>query len=461
MSEFPPDFGMCTNAIRGAARGMRRYCDVRFACQVPGIRDPRTGPPIKQRNFVTRIFLNLGLVFLFSSVVVVVPFAQGGQSVGGIQIGEPNVVFDWTRNRCAESDIPDTSLRLFVRDDAQIIGFATHYNARRFLISRQSEFRRDCAVVFESAADADPARFNDWIWVASTWTDDGKTVVALGHNEYHGEKHPGHCQSGLFRDCWYNAIMLLKSEDGGRTFRRLDLPPIAAPVFTYQEFQETPGIQGKPRGFFEPTNIVSMNGFYYTLIYTTGGGNQAPGTCVFRTADLLKPNAWEYWIGDSYAPSSRNPYAHENLASPPCKPIVGHPERFSSIVRHRPSGTYLATVGMQSGPYPQGVIGITTSRDLEHWTPLIPIMNAPMFWSTNCENSFRFGFPTIVDLSSSDRNFTDIGDEPYLYVTKMKVERCGGLLNRDLVRFRLRIGFNIIGGAEMLQTPGGPPPSSR
>ena len=69
-----------------------------------------------------------------------------------------------------------------------------------------------------SRLDADPAKYADHEWLAAPYTDDGRTVYSLVHDEYQGQTHPGRCPSGVYLKCWYNSITLAVSTDGGRTF---------------------------------------------------------------------------------------------------------------------------------------------------------------------------------------------------------------------------------------------------
>jgi hypothetical protein len=224
----------------------------------------------------------------------------------------PEVVFDSGRNGCDREDIPDIALRVFRRADGQLVGFGSHYTTRAFMIDADGSFRRDCAPVLTSAKNPDPSRYDDRTWVGATWTGDGKTIVALGHNEFQGNQHWGTCAYREYLQCWYNSIVLLKSVDGGRTFARIPgAMPIANADFTHAEQQ------GAPRGFFEPSNIIEKDGYFYTLIITTGGGEQKPGTCLFRTKRLDVDSAWEYWTGRGFAPSARDPYRQKTPATEP------------------------------------------------------------------------------------------------------------------------------------------------
>ena len=93
---------------------------------------------------------------------------------------------------CSPIDIPDLPARAFRDADGQVQLIASHY------VNRAMRRARACDTVaprlpalMVSALDADPARFDDREWLAAPYTDDGRTVYALVHNEYQGDKHPG------------------------------------------------------------------------------------------------------------------------------------------------------------------------------------------------------------------------------------------------------------------------------
>jgi hypothetical protein len=170
-------------------------------------------------------------------------------------VSQKEIVFDWRQDRCEDLDIPDTALGAFRRADGQVVGFATHYVNRRFFIGPDGRFTRDCRIVFSGRQNPLPSAYDDKIWIVAPWTTDGRTVYALGHNEYQGHSHPGYCSFKGYTECWYNSVVLLQSHDGGATFGRVrGTLPVATPAFRYDE------LQGEPRGFFGPTTFVERDG---------------------------------------------------------------------------------------------------------------------------------------------------------------------------------------------------------
>ena len=193
--------------------------------------------------------------------------------------------FLWTRDRCAEDDIPDAPLRAVRLDDDHVIAFATHEQNRAFSGPNLGTLKRDCRIVFAGRHSDRPEDYSDRIWIASTWSEDGRTIFALGHDEYQAHRHPGRCRFATYAECWWNAIVLLRSDDGGRNFSRVGDRPVAT-IPSRQDID-----QGHSRGFYEPSNIVKRGDAYYALIRAGGEGAQQAGTCLFRTNDLTRPES--------------------------------------------------------------------------------------------------------------------------------------------------------------------------
>jgi len=349
-------------------------------------------------------------------------------------VSAKEIVFNWKRDRCDDKDIPDSALKVYRRDDGHLIGLATHWQNRLFLIGPDRQFKRDCRIVFSGSGDPNPAAYDDKIWIVAPWTVDGRTVYALGHNEYQGETHPGRCTFKSYQECWYNSIVLLKSNDGGRSFARIyEESPMAGAAFRYEQ------LQGMPRGFFGPTNVLRDGDYLYTIIFTTGGDGQKRGNCLFRTRSFSDANSWEYWTGTGFYPSRSNPYARPVEKVPGCEPLPGLAGRVWSIRRYRQSGLFLATVGIQSPDTATGTIGISASTNLKEWSPPYHLFSVSLIWSRNCKDTIRYSYPSLIDLNSTDRNFSDIGDLAEIYMTEPTVANCGATLDRNLVRYSISV----------------------
>jgi hypothetical protein len=141
---------------------------------------------------------------------------------------------------------------------------ASHYTNRRMSGPDLDHLTRDCGVLIPSHYNPDPARFDDREWIRSTYTLDGTTVFALVHDEYQGHTRPGRCPSGEYFACWYNAVTLAASTDGGATFEHAAPQPghlVASIPYPYVS-------HSGPIDIFQPSNIAhkQADGYYYALL---------------------------------------------------------------------------------------------------------------------------------------------------------------------------------------------------
>ena len=166
--------------------------------------------------------------------------------------GQPEVVFDWTTQKCAEVDIPDSPARAFRDAQGRIQLIASNDVPRRMIGTSLDALSRHCGPVMTSHRDPRPEAFDDSEWVFSPYTTDGETIYALVHNEYHGQEHgSAYCPSGQNGLCWYDAITLAVSRDRGATYSHA-VPPshvVAAPPRRY-----VPDHAGL--GYYGGSNIV-------------------------------------------------------------------------------------------------------------------------------------------------------------------------------------------------------------
>jgi len=139
-------------------------------------------------------------------------------------VGGAQVVFDSGSSACSPEDTPDAPPRAFRDAAGQVHLIASSYVTRAMLGPTLDQVRHSCQVVMQSDYDSRPYKFNDREWVTAPYTRDGRTVFALVHEEYQGDKHPGRCPSGIYLKCWYNSITFAVSRDGGATFSQRSPP---------------------------------------------------------------------------------------------------------------------------------------------------------------------------------------------------------------------------------------------
>ena len=340
-------------------------------------------------------------------------------------------IFVWTGSRCADDDIPDTPLRAVRLGPTSVVAFSTHFNNRRFLGTDMNSIVRDCTVVFAGNGSPNPEDYSDRVWISSTWSENGRTIFALGHNEYQAHRHPGRCRFSTYMQCWWNAIVLLRSDDAGRSFSRVGERPVAS-IPIRQDVD-----QGHSRGFFEPSNIVKRGDQYFALIRAGPEGAQKAGTCLFRTDDLTRPEAWRFFDGEGYS-ANVDPYRDDPSQAKPCAPLEGLKGIVGSVVYAPEFEVYVAVSAFGSKNPSESGFYYSVSTDLIHWSKGRLFLALPTLWSATCGQD-RFAYPSLVDVRSPSRNFDVVAGEPYLYFVRLQVDECQGTLRRELVRMKIRL----------------------
>jgi hypothetical protein len=357
-------------------------------------------------------------------------------------LGEEERVFNWAQDRCDNDDIPDLPARAFRDQAGRVQLISGNLVNRRFLGPSLNQVAHQCAVLMASDENPDPAAFNDSEWIGAPYTQDGRTVYALVHNEYHGYEHPGQCSTDLYSDCWYNAVTLAMSRDGGSTFQDARQPPrhlVAASPYRYER-------DGGTYGMFSPSNIVRRDdGYFYALVSTRAYRRQAFGTCLLRTDQLGDPTAWRAWDGSDFSIAMISPY-RADLGSPHdrvCEPVSPNEigGMHESLTFNEFLGKYLL-VGLSSDRIPrQGgtAYGVyySVSDDLVDWSRRKLIHETEVPWSYECGDTNPILYPSLLDPRSSSRNFETTGQRPYLYFTRFHYRDCTQTTNRDLVRVQV------------------------
>jgi hypothetical protein len=110
----------------------------------------------------------------------------------------------------------------------------------------------------------------------------------------------------------------------------------------------------------------------------------------------------------------------------------------TALVRHRLTDTFLA-IGILPGGPAKGDLVFSESKDLIIWTPPRSFFKLPTQFSTTCDSE-RFAYAALIDPDAKTLNFEDVGETAYLYMTRSNLHDCKQSLDRDLVRFEVRIG---------------------
>lgn len=344
------------------------------------------------------------------------------------------VVFDWSENACGPRHIPDLPVRAFRDEQDRVHLVLTYVFNRQMMGPSLDRLEVECPVILASGFRPDPQVFDDRELLAAPYTPDGRTVYALVHNEYQGHRHTGRCPSGEYVPCWYNALTLAVSSDGGRTYRHARPPShlVAAPGTRY-------AAGTGPVGVFRPSNIVHRreDGHYYALALVKGRDGEPSGACLLRTPRLDDPGAWRAWDGESFSVRLASPYGGERPTR--CR-FVARAE-ISEMTESLTLNTYLdryVLVGM-GGEYSASrgefVWGIyySLSENLLDWTPRRLLLEVPTRSQLSCGED-AVSYPAILDPRSPSRNFETAGRRAYLYFTRIHYQGCESTFDRDLVR---------------------------
>lgn len=353
------------------------------------------------------------------------------------------LVFEWKKNKCSENNIPDSPARAFRSKDGRVFLYATHYDNVALVGNNLNNVTPSCKHKFSASMDKNPENFDARTWLQTFYTEDGNTIYSLGSSDYHGTWFKN-CSRPIIEnfDCWWSAIVLSISKDGGDTFS-IKSPPHHIVARAPHKFTHNPG---RPAGFFTTSNIVRDGKFYYTLIYTYGYKEQKQGNCLIRTDDLSDPSSWRIWDGTGFNRQFVNP-DHPNTKTPEnhtCTTIDGIKNKVRSLLWHKPTQQYIAVYEVykttnNEGSLPDIQFEYIRSRDLLHWST--PEVLYRIKTPRNCEKMVTTGaYPSILNPDSDDRNFGTIDNHGFLYFTRFNsASNCKASFDRDLLRIPLKI----------------------
>ena len=385
----------------------------------------------------------LALLALLAALVATAPPARAASEpplTALTLVGPPAIVFKAGRDACDGADVPDAPARAFRDATGAVALYGMHYRNRALRGPDLDHLKLDCAVALDSGETSDPAAYDDRSWIAATWTEDGRAVAALLHHEYQANEHPGRCRSKVYMECWYNTITAAASADGGRSFARKSPPTVVAGAPFRQEVD-----QGRHRGFFNPSNILSDGRWRYVLASTTGwdrpGSDQDAGVCLFRSDDPADPARWRAWTGAGFTAAFPDPYRTPVKLPDTCRTLGPFPGPVGAVVRHRGTGAYVAVFmakkseGPAGGEFPQSGFYWTGSRDLITWDkPRLLLAGATLYDDPCTAKGPLIAYPSLLDPSARGRNFDDVGETAILTYATLRTEGCTVTSDRDLMR---------------------------
>lgn len=370
-------------------------------------------------------------------------YAEPRHKVPNLEVvGPEEIVFDWTRDRCDDMDLPDLPVRAFRDHLGRVQLLRSFYQTRRWIGPTLDEVRRDCGVVMDSVGDPDPSNYNGHQWLASIHTEDGRHVVGFVHNEHQGSRYPEQCPSRNYDRCWYNSITAVESLDGGETYTRPLVPQqrLASLPYQYQP-------DGGPSGYFEPSNIVTRDGYAYMVVRTMTTGAQEWGTCLLRSATPADPASWRAWDGSGFNVEFVDPY--RTVPSEPerhvCAPIardeiqaMNYSLTWNTAVQRWLLVGISADWSREQGRAVWGVY-YSWSDDLIRWSPRQLLLEGSVPWTYRCGDPDPLHYPSVLDPTSDSRTFATTDGQAYLYFTRFHYVNCKQTLDADLVRVPIAV----------------------
>lgn len=398
------------------------------------------------------VILVIGILFIRFHPV----FAQ--QTVK-IELGAEQKVFEYVSDRCAELDLPDVHAHpIRTKDGIMLVSGNAPDNY--FMFGNDfNTLKRSCDPVFKSGDKWEVDSFDHQEWITSVYSDDGVTIHALVHNEYH-DPYSRKCKPRITdpsNPCWYNIISYAKSTDGGRTFTQPASPNHLVAMLPYKwDPDAAPRGAPPPHGYFEPSNIVEHNGYYYSLMFglISNTDMSKSGTCIMRTDDLSSPGSWKIWDGEGFNVSLINPYTDPPQDSSKYLPAFVSHRTIRDLRGSLTWNTYLKRFMLVGGGV-HPVNGLETcgfffslSDDLINWLQPQLIRETILGWSPcnrqtpnqTARNIVQEAYPSLIDHDAPDISFTNVDSTAYLYfMQNMDNWKQGGWgLRRDLVRIPIR-----------------------
>jgi hypothetical protein len=364
--------------------------------------------------------------------------------------GSRVAIFRTPQDSCMPNDIPDAMARAF-RDYTGTIHFVSASSDMfQSLGPNLESLQHSCEAAYHSVNDTNPAHFNDQVWLDSFFTLDGKKIAALSHTEYHGWAIAGECNvQGIaqYSACEYDSDTYHLSKDGGYHFEMPKAPGnfLMGIPYKYE-------IDNGPAGSSVDTNVVEFHDWYYAVAtawtWPPGCyGNTGPHRCLvtggapIRTKDVFETSSWRGWNGKDFAVTFVDPYLgpvshpQEHVYTP--VPYMGF---VNAINVYKCADLVVATLWdyWDNELGPPGLY-LTTSRDLVHWTKPTLVVTVDELSKNDPKGSWLYAYFSLIDPDAKDRNFAEIGQQPYLYYVRLDRNDA---YHRVLFRQRIKLTLN-------------------
>ncbi len=341
-----------------------------------------------------------------------------------------------SKTRCGGYDIPDTAAHAY-RDASGRVNLITGSEINwRSVGTTLDNVQKNCSSVFQSGLDPVYDHFRNSEWITSTYTEDGKTIFGLIHNEWYAYLSDPRCPGGPQRGYgWVNAITTVRSDDGGASYYHPgDSLVSRAPVGWINGDSRFPcGEQQRTVfGSFGPSKIMKIGSYYYSMYQSEADplGFLSVGSCLMRSRNLANGSSWEKWTLNGW---DARPEAV-------CSPIdTGRIGKMHESITY---DTYLDRFLLVGNHYsPEPGVYLSVSSDLFHWSA--PMKLYPLTAADHV-------YPAILDPVDPSRNFERPGERPYIYFSDLTSDPINGPV---LKRQQLRLFQDQ--GARELRLPAG------
>jgi hypothetical protein len=326
---------------------------------------------------------------------------------------------------CDKNFIPDAPARAFRRKDGSVVVTAPHYDNWILHGDGLLTVKPDCHGALLKSAYRQSVSGN--LWIEATFTDDGQYVFALASQDLTDENERNGCKPKAPGGCWSNNIVSLDSPNGGESYNVKSIRPFATANMNAIS-------DSKRSGYFTTSNISSVAGVSYFLLYSEGLTNQPPGNCLFRSNAPTNPSSWFGWDGNAFTIQ----FFTSSLDFRPCKPIMRVYSPARSLVYIPKYRTWITVftarlkdqkVESQSRP---GFYA-SLSDDLKKWSDPVLLLQEPLVPRLD-SGDYIASYPSLIDPKSASQNFDSLDDtEPVLFFTVQHLSKGSGTMNRDLV----------------------------
>ena len=361
-----------------------------------------------------------GTLALVGALLVTLAGVTGtAAAVTVTQTGPAETVYDYTTDRCNDSDIPDGPVYAFRDSLGRVSLMIPSIQNLRDIGPDFNHLTHSCTSLFPSAFDPNPAHYSYDQYLNGTYTENGRDIYALLHNEWHGWEIPGACPAGPGkRVCGVGGITFAVSHNNGDSFTQ------AAPPDNFvATVPPRPTIDDPRTGLFQPTAPVKLGNYFYSISLIGAYGDQNAGACMMRTRDVTDPSSWRGWDGTGFLVHFRNPY-YENLR--PGVVNTCEPMDYENIMAMSRSLTFntalnkfvLTGTAVKFDPASsQNIPGFyfSTSDDLVHWSSRQLLLQIPSVTSHVCGGPDSGSYPALIDHDATDPNFRITDGTVYLY----------------------------------------------